>query len=395
LSKDASTQTGGGLALRVFIFFYFSTIGLFLPYLPLLFRQNGLSSLQIGILFSMGPLVTIAIQPLWGFLSDRFKTVKKLIILQLTVTAMLSFLVFRVTNFELLLPTLFLFNVFAFPIIPLMDSLTLSSIKNSRGTHYGSFRLWGSLGFGFSALLFGFFFSTHDLALFPICYSLLLILCLCISFFLLDSVYMGRKAGLNDIKRLVSSRKVFTFLLLTALLSSTNRANDAFIGIFIKQLGGQSDTVGYAWTVAALSEVPVLALGGLLLARFSELKLLTVAAGVFALRWTLLGITPDPRLIILIQLTHSLSFGLFFLCSVSYMSKLAPDRLRSTAQGMLAAFLGGVAGIAGSVLGGAIMSSLGARTLYLICALVALAACFFYYSRERTEGGQIRSQTTE
>lgn len=375
----------GSRALKLFIFFYFATIGLFLPYLPLLFRDNGLSDWQVGVLFSVGPLVTIVIQPLWGFISDRFKTVKKMIMLQLAVTIVLSFFVFDIKRFDLLLPALFVFNIFAFPIIPLMDSLTLASIKNTKG-HYGAFRLWGSLGFALSALLFGLFFRYRDLDLFPLCYSALLLICLFLSFFLVDTVYVGKRAGLRDVGQLISNKSVITFLLLTALLSSTNRANDAFLGIFIKQLGGQADTVGYAWTVAALSEVPVLALGGVLLARFSELKLLAVAALVFSVRWALFHIVSDPAAVIFIQLTHSLSFGLFFLCSVSYMSKLVPDRLRSSGQGLLAAFLGGVAGIAGSALGGAVMSGLGPKTLYLICSAMALAACVFYYHKSRVNG---------
>lgn len=374
----------GSRALKLFIFFYFSTIGLFLPYMPLLFRHSGLSDWQVGILFSIGPMVTIAIQPIWGFISDRFKTVKKMIILQLAVTAVLSFFVFRITRFDLLLPALFLFNVFAFPIIPLMDSLTLSSARSTNG-HYGSFRLWGSLGFALSALLFGLFFRFYDLEFFPVCYTVLLLVCFFLSFFLVDAVYVGKSARLGDFGQLISNKSIITFLLLTALLSSTNRANDAFLGIFIKQLGGQSDTVGYAWTVAALSEVPVLAMGGMLMARFSELKLLAAAAAVFSLRWAMFHFVSDPGAVIFIQLTHSLSFGLFFLCSVSYMSKLVPDRLRSSGQGLLAAFLGGIAGIAGSTLGGAVMSGLGPRTLYLICSAMALTAFFFYLYRYRYE----------
>ncbi len=389
--SGVSSAQAGSLVLKLFIFFYFSTIGLFLPFLPLLFHHKGLTNWQIGVLFSLGPLVIITMQPVWGFISDRLKTVKKLIILQLVVTALLSMLVFRLKSFELLLPALFLFNVFSFPVIPLTDSLTLSSIKNTDG-HYGSFRLWGSLGFGFSAVFFGIFFRLYSLDLFPVCYFVLLLVCIVISFFLADAVYLGRKAELGDVKILLSDRRVMTFLLLTALLNSANRANDAFLGIFIKQMGGNTETVGYAWTVAALSEVPVLAAGGFLLARFSELKLLAAAAAVFSVRWALFSVVTTPSVIVLLQLTHSLSFGLFFLCSVYHMSKLVPDRLRSSGQGLLAAFLGGLAGIAGSALGGLLITGLGVGPLYVTCSLVALASFMFYLARSRqdspVEGGK-------
>lgn len=375
----------GSRALKAFIFFYFSTIGLFLPFLPLLFSEKGLTNWQIGVLFSIGPLVVITMQPLWGFISDRMKTVKKLVIFQLAAAAVLSLLVFRLNSFELLLPSLFFFNIFSFPIIPLTDSLTLASIRNTR-SHYGSFRLWGSLGFGFSAVFFGIFFRFHSLDLFPACYFFLILVCMAISFFLEDALYKGRRASINDVRELVSSRRVITFLLLTALLSSANRANDAFMGIFIREIGGTAETVGYAWTVAALSEVPVMAAGGILLARYSELKLLTLAAAVFCVRWALFSIVSDPWLIVLIQLTHSVSFGMFFMCSVSYMSRLVPDRLRSSGQGLLAGFLGGMGGIAGSALGGLLMTGYGSRTLYTACTLLAMASFLFYLHSARQDG---------
>lgn len=384
MSGESRTYPGSR-ALKLFIFFYFSTIGIFLPFLPLLLKNNGLSNWQIGVLFAIGPLVVVTMQPAWGFVSDRLKTVKKLVIFQLLVTAFLSLLVFSLRSFELLLPALLLFNLFSYPIIPLTDSLTLSSVK-SRGGHYGGFRLWGSLGFGLSAAIFGLIFRVYGLGLFPICYFLLLLVCFTISFFLVDAEYIGRRAGLDDMKTLVSSRKVIVFLFLTAFLSSANRANDAFLGVYLKEMGGSTQTVGYAWMVAALSEVPVMAASGVLLAKFSELRLLAVAAAFFTARWALFAVVTDPGLIVIIQLTHSLSFGLFFICSVSYVSKLVPDRLRSSGQGLLSCFLGGLAGIAGSILGGMVMTGMGPRSLYTACALVALASFLFYLYLAGREG---------
>lgn len=77
-------------ALKLFFFFYFSTLGLFLPFLPLLFNYHGLADWQVGILLSLGPLAVITMQPAWGFASDRLKIVKKLIVIQLVASAVLS-----------------------------------------------------------------------------------------------------------------------------------------------------------------------------------------------------------------------------------------------------------------------------------------------------------------
>lgn len=375
----------GSWALRGFIFFYFSSVGVLLPFLPLLFKEKGLSTWQIGILFAIGPLVTMTIQTLWGFLSDRLKTVKKLIILQLVTAGLLSTFIFSFDNFFILLPVLFIFNSFALPIIPLTDSLTLSTIRKIGGD-YGKYRLWGSVGFGLTALVCGKIFLTHGIEVFTRVYLVLILICIFISIFLNDATYLGRRANFQDIKQLIKTKEILVFLLITTLLGSTNRANDAFMSIFIKSIGGNENTVGLAWTLAPLSEVPVFALGGFLLSRYSELKLLTVAAAFFTLRWGLFSVINDPGLIVAVQLIHGVTFGLFFMCAVSYMSKAVPDRLRSSGQGLLSSFIGGIAGITGSSLGGLIMSRYGPVTLYLTCSVIALSAFLLYYAWARQVG---------
>lgn len=372
----------GAWALKGLIFFYFASVGVLLPFLPLVFRDKGLTTWQIGVLFAIGPLVTMTVQTLWGYLSDHLKTVKKILMIQLTAVALLTNVVFQLDSFYLLLPALFIFYSFAWPIIPLTDSLTLSSIRQIGG-EYGRYRLWGSVGFGLTALLCGRLFLSYGIEHFTRVYMALIIICLILTYFVNDASYLGRKANIRDIKQLITRRDIITFLLITTLLSLTNRANDAFMSIYIKSLGGDESTVGLAWTVAPLSEVPVFALGGMLLARYSELTLLTIAAGLFTLRWTLFSLISTPGLIVAVQLIHGLTFGLFFMCAVSYMSKAVPERLRSSGQGLLSSFFGGIAGITGSTLGGYLISGWDTVTLYFVCAAISLIAFVLYFIRAR------------
>lgn len=196
----------------------------------------------------------------------------------------------------------------------------------------------------------------------------------------LDAPPSGQRVTFKQAKKILGSRDIVIFLFIVTFLSITNKANDAFLGLYIQYLGGEEQEVGWAWTVAPLSEIPVFALSGYLMGRFHELYLLAAASLMFALRWLLFTLVPSPEMLIPVQLLHSLTFGLFFMSAVGYMSRLVPQYLRASGQGLLSTFVGGAAGIAGSYLGGVLFSSLGPRHLYAILAIVCICT-FIAFSR--------------
>src|SRR4051794_38173914 len=61
------------IQLSVAYLLYFTTQGIFLPYFPVYMTSRGLTGVEIGWLFAVGPLMRIAIPPLLGFVSDRSK----------------------------------------------------------------------------------------------------------------------------------------------------------------------------------------------------------------------------------------------------------------------------------------------------------------------------------
>ena len=359
--------------IKLLSFFYLASIGIILPFLPLLFQARGLTNGQIGMLIAVGPLVSMLVQSPWGYLSDRLRTVKKVIMFQILMAFLLSFFLFNLDSFYLLLPASFLFFAFAWPPLPLIDCLTLATAREKGGS-FGSYRLWGSLGFAVAALGAGSVLAVVGIERVDRIYQGLLLIAFLFAALAQDAPQAAQPAGLNQLKKLVARREVLLFLLLIALINTTNKANDAFIGIFIRGIGGSEADVGLAWTIGPLSEVPVFAFSFLFLVRFNELVLLAMAAAIYSMRWFLFSITTDPALISLIQAMHGLSFGLFYVSAVSYIGKIVPPNLQASGQGLFSTFSGGVAGITGSLLGGYIMDGFGARFLYTTCSILALVA---------------------
>ena len=70
------------------------------PYISSYYQMNGMSKLEIGMIMSVGPFVTLFIQPLWGILSDytgKRKQILQFLCIAAAATMLLYFLGYSVT----------------------------------------------------------------------------------------------------------------------------------------------------------------------------------------------------------------------------------------------------------------------------------------------------------
>jgi len=84
LSKQSSLYP-----LKLLLFLFHATNTIVLSFLPLYLQHKGLNGTEIGWVLAIGPFASIISQPFWGYLSDKYKTVKTFLIL--SVIGMLSF----------------------------------------------------------------------------------------------------------------------------------------------------------------------------------------------------------------------------------------------------------------------------------------------------------------
>ena len=112
-----------------------------------------------------------------------------------------------------------------------------------------------------------------------------------------------------------------------------------FLGILIKEIGGSNALVGKAFSLGALTEIPIMLFSATLLRRFSPRVMLGFAYLLYIIRLFLFSIIPSITWVLPLNLLHGISFGLYWIATVAIANEIAPDSLKGTAQGALMSVL--------------------------------------------------------
>src|SRR4030095_3983833 len=81
--ERSSTARKETMSLRIYSFSAYSTAAMVVSFIPLYFLDRGFSEQQIGIIYSTGPFISIFANIILGMASDKYRTIKKLLMLLL------------------------------------------------------------------------------------------------------------------------------------------------------------------------------------------------------------------------------------------------------------------------------------------------------------------------
>lgn len=368
------------MALRLYSFSAYSTAAMVISFIPLYFLDRGFSEQQIGIIYSIGPSISIFANIILGLVSDRYRTIKKLLLLLLFGQLVMISLLFPIEHFGLVCLVMMGFYFFQTPLNPLSDSLILLSSQYT-GTPYALIRIFGSLGFAVTAYTSGLLLKqigsewTLPLSLATIAITL------CITTFLRDYQGSSRKIEFSGFFKLIRQREVALFFLIVLTISIPHRMYEGFLAVTMHQMGASNSLVGLAWLVSALSEIPILFLLGKYGHKFKELPLLMIASIMYAVRLWILSDIQDPRWVIATQAMHSISFGIYFSTTLRYLTHLIPDEYRASGQALYAVVWTGLAGVISGTLGGYVFQHLGREAFFKIGSALAFIAAVGFLSR--------------
>ncbi|UJL47228.1 MFS transporter [Virgibacillus sp. NKC19-16] len=351
------------IPLKMLLFSFHASNTVILSFLPLYLQFKGLNGTEIGWVLAIGPLASIFAQPFFGYLSDKYKTVKWVLLICIIGLIIGSTLFFQMNTLVSIILMGAVFYFFTTPIGALGDSLAQRRADDLH-VSFGTIRTWGSIGFATSSLVVGEILANIGIQYIIFPYLFFGTMALLVVFRLKDVKVESDPVQLKDVKKIITNKPFLIFLGLILFITIGHRANDSFIGLYIEQLGGSEGLVGLAWFVGVATEAAVFAFAGFWFKKFHPLIFIIIAGALFSMRWFLFAAVDDPVHIIALQFLHGLTFGIFYLAAFSYVTRLIPSILQSTGHLVFFATFFGVSGIVGSLVGGSIFDNFGGGTLY-------------------------------
>jgi len=360
-------------------FWYFSILGMVVPFLPIYLDGNGFSSLQIGEILAIVTATKIVGPTLWAMMAD--KSGKQLAIIRLgALLAFLSFsLLFWVQGYWPITFVLALFSLFWTAILPQLEVLTLVSVRRNAKI-YARIRLWGSVGFIVLAIAAGEVIAQWSYHAFTFL-GLFVLFALYLSTLLLKEPHAKKQSNIKNISifsKLVEPRFIF-FFIAGLLLQISFGPFYSFFALYLRDLAYPGYAVGLYISLGVIAEIGVFIIAGRLYQLFGVRVLLTFSLLLTAARWFITGYYADnPYILTLAQLTHAASFGLYHSVSIQFVQQHFHINQQNRGQ---AIYISGVYGIGGAIgayfAGRWWLDGAGAELSFELAGVAALLAALF------------------
>lgn len=348
--------------------------GITIPFLPLFLMYRGFNSVEIGMIMGVAPIVSIIAQPLIGYISDKYKTIKKILIILNIIVFATGFGIFFSEQFVIVFSSVILMHFTLSPATPLIDSMTLHALGEKNRQDYGRIRLWGSVGFCIISLVSGPILFSIGIDKIAILFWFACLVTIAIFLFIEESNETTEPVNLKAVGQVFRNFAFVWALFLSLIIMIPHRVNDTMIALRLEQLGGSEWMIGLAWALCSVSEVPVFYYLSRKIAQYKDLFLLCIVAILYMFRWFFSAIIESAWMLTFLQLSHGITFALFWLVAMQLAVRSVPDHLRSTGQAVLGSICFGLGGAIGGTSGGWVFDHLGASTMYYMMSALTLVA---------------------
>ena len=378
----AGRVEGRRFAIRLGIFYaaMFGLAGAHLPFFPVWLKAVGIDAVWIGVILAVPALTRFTVLPFVTALAERRQSLRPALI----VTALLTALGFVVLGWAREATVIFL--VFAVtacvwtPILPLTDAYALQGVERYR-LNYGPLRLWGSAAFVLGTLGCGLLVDQVAGEHLIWIMTGLAVLGAAVSSVLRPLVFPRATSPIRSGAGGLLRQPAFLVLVVSAaLIQGSHAAYYGFASIAWQTAGFSGATIAGLWALGVLAEIVVFALSPRFILAPATLVMIGALGGV--LRWLVTAQDPSLPVLVVVQLTHALTYGVTLLGTMSLLARIVPGRIMASPLGYLSA-CSGIVMSGASVLSGWMYAPYGYGIYYLMMAMAASGGVAMWLTRHR------------
>ena len=366
------------IPLTLFWFIYMGSLGIVFPYFSLYLKEDaGLSGAQVGLVLAMPPLMGLFAQPFWGQVADRTGARSRILVWLSLIAAFGYLAVGMADGFPAILLATAALSLFSTAILPITTSVSLAVLREVGLHAFGYVRAWGTIGYFIVVIVFPWIVERYQAGagaapalhvMFPVT-AALVFGSAAVGFFLPRAGAVALHAVRGEWRELLRNSP-YVRLLLFALAANLLQYGPMWLfPIFVRARGGDVATIRGMWIVMLIFEIPLVLATGSGLKRLGSRGLLAIGVLAGGLRWLLCAGITDLYWLYAVQALHGLTVVGLTLGSPLYLDEVAPEKLRSTAQGILSMVSVGIAGILSNTGAGWLIERAGIDWLYWLSGI--------------------------
>lgn len=274
---------------------------------------------------------------------------------------------------------------------------------------YGAQRVWGTIGFGISALIAGVavnLYTTTGMVTIGPALIVMMIFCsfdvVCIKWLKLPTM-SGSESIVRDVMSLLRQKTIAIFLVFATLAGIIDSFIIYFMFWHLEEVARES---GYMSSIKLIEgcvvaaeclggEILFFLISGRILKKIGFIHCLSFCFFMYAVRLALISIIPNPWWLVAIELfMQGPTYALCYTCIVAYASAVSPPGTTATVQGLVAGMDDGVGFAIGSLIGGLIFKRYGGAYSFRIFSIGAIVVCAGHILLRPTKGdGQHKKVT--
>jgi PPP family 3-phenylpropionic acid transporter len=320
---------------------------------------------QVGILLSVGAILTIFVLPIWSSISDKTGN-RRAVLKVVTLGVSLGLLLYMLpTDFWSLLIVVTLFMSFHDALQPLTDAIVISYLSKTN-IKFSAIRIGGTIGFASISLIAG-HINAYSTNLTFILGSIILFILFLLTWKLPQVKIEKKEKRKLDFRKLFQNKKVIYILFIAFAFQVAQGFYFGFLGIYIVELGYTSREIGWANFIGVLFEIPVFFVIDRALRRFTVVPVTLFCIFTVVVRMFLLYAAGEMGLwmVYLSMFGAGVSFIGFYYSCATFINSEMDDDMKSSGQSMLALSQLGFGSITGTMLGGFIAQNFGIRFSFL------------------------------
>jgi PPP family 3-phenylpropionic acid transporter len=347
--------------LQAFYFFFNASLGIIYSFLPVYLKSLGYDGGAVANIMAIDPIIGIlGVSIFWGWVADRTQRPATLLKFLALGTA-ISFIPILSGQYWLIFVGYIIFGLSCNPIGGLSDSLALKKAK-AKGIDFGKIRVWASAGWLSATIIIGFVLALKVMEINIKSFNDILLV--------LNSVFEGKNINWGDpiviyiiiggfvltfltalgfreqkyekkdnnkltgadFKLIIKNKYFLVFLIAVIFHIISLRSFYFLFGMHVQSLNMSPTVLSIAFAAGTLAEMGAFFFFGKLKKVLSLEVLIALAAVLSIVRWVGIANAETSTALILIQLLHAASSGIFLAAAANLIESTAEGKLLVTYQ---------------------------------------------------------------